>query len=49
MEGLVFAMLDDDQKKKKSKVLLKDKEFDFSFAFGDLVVSVLMHSTKEAI
>lgn len=32
MEGLVFAMLDDDQK----QVLLKDKEFDFSFAFGDL-------------
>ncbi len=32
VEGLVFAMLDDDQK----QVLLKDKEFDFSFAFGDL-------------
>lgn len=32
VETLVFAMLDDDQK----QVLLKDKEFDFSFAFGDL-------------
>ncbi len=32
VENLVFAILDDDQK----QVLLKDKEFDFSFAFGDL-------------
>lgn len=32
VESLVFAILDDDQK----QILLKDKEFDFSFAFGDL-------------
>ncbi len=32
VESLVFAILDDDQK----EILLKDKEFDFSFAFGDL-------------
>ncbi len=32
VESLVFAILDDDQK----SILLKDKEFDFSFAFGDL-------------
>lgn len=32
IESLVFALLDDDQK----QILLKDKEFDFSFAFGDL-------------
>ncbi len=32
VEGLVFAILDDDQK----QILLKDKDFDFSFAFGDL-------------
>lgn len=32
LESLVFAILDDDQK----QILLKDKEFDFSFAFGDL-------------
>lgn len=32
VESLVFAILDNDQK----EVLLKDKEFDFSFAFGDL-------------
>lgn len=32
IEALVFAILDDDQK----QILLKDKEFDFSFAFGDL-------------
>ena len=32
VEQLVFAILDDDQK----QILLKDKEFDFSFAFGDL-------------
>lgn len=32
VEALIFAILDDDQK----KILLKDKEFDFSFAFGDL-------------
>lgn len=32
VENLVFSILDDDQK----QVLLKDKEFDFSFAFGDL-------------
>lgn len=32
VESLVFSILDDDQK----QILLKDKEFDFSFAFGDL-------------
>lgn len=32
VEVLVFAVLDADQK----QILLKDKEFDFSFAFGDL-------------
>ena len=32
VETLVFALLDDDQK----QILLRDKEFDFSFAFGDL-------------
>src|SRR2546430_13502560 len=32
LEILVFAILDEDQK----QILLKDKEFDFSFAFGDL-------------
>src|SRR3989344_1954947 len=32
VEILVFALLDDDQK----QILLRDKEFDFSFAFGDL-------------
>ncbi|PID32194.1 type IV pili twitching motility protein PilT [Candidatus Saccharibacteria bacterium] len=32
VEALVFAILDEDQK----TILLKDKEFDFSFAFGDL-------------
>ncbi len=32
IEVLVFAILDEDQK----QILLKDKEFDFSFAFGDL-------------
>lgn len=32
VEGLVFAILDQDQQ----QILLKDKEFDFSFAFGDL-------------
>lgn len=32
VESLVFAILDDDQK----QILLKDKEFDFSFAFGDI-------------
>lgn len=32
VEQLLFAILDDDQK----QILLKDKEFDFSFAFGDL-------------
>ncbi len=32
VEGLVFAILDDDQR----QILLKDKEFDFSFAFGTL-------------
>ncbi len=32
VESLVFAILDEDQK----QILLKDKEFDFSFAFGDL-------------
>jgi len=32
VESLTFAILDEDQK----QILLKDKEFDFSFAFGDL-------------
>lgn len=32
VEALVFTILDEDQK----QILLKDKEFDFSFAFGDL-------------
>lgn len=32
VETLIFSILDDDQK----QILLKDKEFDFSFAFGDL-------------
>ncbi len=32
LEKLVFSVLDEDQK----QILLKDKEFDFSFAFGDL-------------
>ncbi len=32
VETLVFNILDDDQK----QILLKDKEFDFSFAFGDI-------------
>jgi twitching motility protein PilT len=32
IETLIFAVLDDDQK----QILLKDKEFDFSFAYGDL-------------
>lgn len=32
VEDLVFSLLDDDQK----QILLRDKEFDFSFAFGDL-------------
>lgn len=32
VEQLVFAILDADQQ----QILLKDKEFDFSFAFGDL-------------
>lgn len=32
VEKLLFAILDDDQR----QILLKDKEFDFSFAFGDL-------------
>lgn len=32
VEALLFAILDEDQK----QILLKDKEFDFSFAFGDL-------------
>lgn len=32
LELLVFALLDEDQK----QILLKDKEFDFSFSFGDL-------------
>jgi twitching motility protein PilT len=32
VESLIFSILDEDQK----QVLLKDKEFDFSFAFGDL-------------
>lgn len=32
VESLVFSILDEDQK----QILLKDKEFDFSFAYGDL-------------
>lgn len=32
VEALIFSILDEDQK----QVLLKDKEFDFSFAFGDM-------------
>jgi twitching motility protein PilT len=32
VEKLVFAILDEDQQ----QILMKDKEFDFSFAFGDL-------------
>lgn len=32
VESLVFAILDEEQK----QILLKDKEFDFSFAFGEL-------------
>jgi twitching motility protein PilT len=32
VEILIFSILDEDQK----QILLKDKEFDFSFAFGDL-------------
>lgn len=32
VEALVFALLDEDQK----QILLRDKEFDFSFAFGNL-------------
>lgn len=31
-ESLIFAVLDEDQK----QLLLKDKEFDFSFSFGDV-------------
>lgn len=32
VETMVFALLEEDQK----QILLRDKEFDFSFAFGDL-------------
>jgi len=32
VESLIFSILEDDQK----QILLKDKEFDFSFAFGEL-------------
>ncbi|HXE10137.1 MAG TPA: type IV pilus twitching motility protein PilT [Verrucomicrobiae bacterium] len=32
VEHLIFSILDEDQK----QILIKDKEFDFSFAFGDL-------------
>jgi twitching motility protein PilT len=32
LENLLFTLLDEDQK----QILLRDKEFDFSFAFGDL-------------
>ncbi len=33
IEPLIFALMDEDQK----KIFLKDKEFDFSFAFGNLM------------
>src|SRR5581483_2210174 len=32
VETMVFSLLDEEQK----KILLRDKEFDFSFAFGEL-------------
>ena len=32
LEGIIFATLDEEQK----KIYLKDKEFDYSFAFGDV-------------
>ena len=32
VESLIFSVLDDEQK----QILLKDKEYDFSFSFGDL-------------
>ena len=32
VEALIFSLLDDEQK----QILLKDKEYDFSFSFGDL-------------
>ena len=32
VESLIFSILDEEQK----QILLKDKEFDFSFAFGDI-------------
>lgn len=32
VETMIFSLLDEDQK----QILLRDKEFDFSFAFGDL-------------
>ena len=32
VRSLIFSTLDDDQQ----KILIKDKEFDFSFAFGDI-------------
>lgn len=32
VEALIFAIIDEEQK----QILLKDKEFDFSFSFGDL-------------
>ncbi|MFI5270691.1 MAG: type IV pilus twitching motility protein PilT [Candidatus Saccharimonadales bacterium] len=32
LESLLFSILDEDQK----QILIKDKEFDFSFAYGDL-------------
>src|ERR1700704_2117259 len=32
VETMVFSLLDEEQK----QILLRDKEFDFSFAFGDL-------------
>jgi twitching motility protein PilT len=32
VETLIFGLLEEDQK----QILLRDKEFDFSFAFGDL-------------
>ena len=45
LESSFFAILDEDQK----QILLKDKEFDFSFAFGDLGRFRVMCFMKEEI